>query len=142
MGYMRTDPERTSILEPPRTLVEERIGALRCLPLELAGGRIVMPYHHRVRGRSLLHNKGTSISAVIYSDDGGATWSRSPSRLTSPCAPGYNGNTFGRPVDASHSTITSSCPYNQSTCSWESPVIRSQRDGRPLIVGIHTTRTV
>ncbi|WP_395736598.1 sialidase family protein [Prosthecobacter sp.] len=61
----------------------------------LASGRLLVPH-----GSFLPHSKaapptGRHETVIEYSDDGGATWQLSASRLTSPCYDGFNGANEG-----------------------------------------------
>lgn len=61
----------------------------------LASGRLLVPH-----GSFLPHAKaepptGRHETVIEYSDDGGANWQLSASRLTSPCYAGYNGSNEG-----------------------------------------------
>lgn len=61
----------------------------------LTSGRLLVPH-----GSFLPHGKaepptGRHETVVEYSDDGGASWQLSASRLTSPCYAGYNGSNEG-----------------------------------------------
>ena len=62
---------------------------------QLRSGRLVLPFAIWVTGRPKAPPTGSHVSTVLYSDDGGATWEQSPSRLTAPCHAGYNGNNYG-----------------------------------------------
>ncbi|WP_449072825.1 sialidase family protein [Prosthecobacter sp.] len=61
----------------------------------LSSGRLLVPH-----GSFLPHGKaapptGRHETVIEYSDDGGATWQLSASRLTSPCYAGFNGANEG-----------------------------------------------
>ena len=62
---------------------------------QLPGGRILVPY-----GSFQLHAKavpptGRHKTIVQFSDDGGATWQESDSKLSAPCYAGFNGSNEG-----------------------------------------------
>lgn len=70
-------------------------GALR-EAVQMDNGRIIVPFGSWKKGdEDLPDYTGDNYSTVIYSDDGGNTWNTSPSRLTSPVYPNYNGNNYG-----------------------------------------------
>jgi hypothetical protein len=63
---------------------------------QIASGRIVVPFAAwKKPGEEVRPNTGSNYTTCVYSDDGGATWKLSPSKLTSPCREGYNGNNYG-----------------------------------------------
>lgn len=62
----------------------------------LRSGRIVVPFAAwKKPGEVVAKSTGSNYTTAVYSDDGGTTWKQSPSKLTSPCKPGYNGNNYG-----------------------------------------------
>ena len=82
-----TDCEQSRVIVP-----DVFIGALFDA-ICLESGRILVPYHYRVRQRK--PPTGENNTTVIYSDDNGETWTQSSTMLTAPCFEGYNGNNFG-----------------------------------------------
>ena len=65
----------------PMTIVEGAIGVPRCT-LQLESGRLLVPFHIEVRGEDLTYGRCDSTAA--FSDDGGATWQVSESRMRAP----------------------------------------------------------
>jgi hypothetical protein len=62
----------------------------------LSSGRIVVPFAAwKKLGEEVAPDTGSNYSTAVYSDDGGQNWTVSPSKLTAPCTPGYNGNNYG-----------------------------------------------
>jgi len=63
--------------------------------LQLSSGRILMPFAAWIGGRPDGPPNGPNETTAVYSDDDGATWKRSPSRLTAPVHQRFNGATHG-----------------------------------------------
>lgn len=61
----------------------------------LRGGRILVPHGSMIPHAKAVPPTGRHETVVEYSDDGGATWRLSESRLTSPCYEGFNGSNEG-----------------------------------------------
>ena len=62
---------------------------------QLSNGRLLVPHgSFQPHGRTV-PPIGRHKTVIEYSDDGGATWSLSPSELTSPCYVGFNGSNEG-----------------------------------------------
>jgi hypothetical protein len=62
----------------------------------LRSGRIVVPFAAwKKPGEVVAESTGSNYTTAVYSDTRGVTWKQSPSKLTSPCTPGYNGNNYG-----------------------------------------------
>jgi len=80
--------------EEPKLAWEGYTGAVMMYG-QLSTGRIVVPFGKWVPNRPTAPPTGSSVSMTIYSDDDGATWHQSPSELTSPCFPEYNGSNYG-----------------------------------------------
>lgn len=78
--------------DPPQLLFEGWVGQIMT-PTTLPSGRIVMPFHSAVRDR--VEPTGASVSTVAWSDDRGATWQVSTSRLTAPVSADFNGSLDG-----------------------------------------------
>ena len=80
--------------EPPRRVFEGYVGSIQQI-LQLRGGRILMPFAAWIGGRPQAPPNGPNETTAVYSDDDGATWKRSPARLTAPVIEGYNGGNVG-----------------------------------------------
>lgn len=61
----------------------------------LASGRLLVPHGSLLPHAKAVPPTGRHETVVEYSDDGGARWTVSDSRLTSPCYPGFNGANEG-----------------------------------------------
>lgn len=63
---------------------------------QLASGRLVVPFAAwNMPDDAVVPDTGLNYTTAVTSDDSGATWQLAPSRLTSPCTPGFNGNNYG-----------------------------------------------
>ncbi|NUM53858.1 MAG: exo-alpha-sialidase [Candidatus Hydrogenedentes bacterium] len=62
---------------------------------QLPNGRIVVPFAYWVPGLEDGPPVGSNRTTSVVSDDGGATWSKPVSALTSPCYPDHNGSNNG-----------------------------------------------
>ncbi|MFN7937726.1 MAG: sialidase family protein [Bryobacteraceae bacterium] len=80
--------------QAPQRIYEGYCGSLRAA-IETRRGRIVVPFAAWVAGRASGPPLGSNEVTAVYSDDKGATWRLSPSRLTSPCVADYNGSNYG-----------------------------------------------
>lgn len=78
----------------PQRIFEGYVGSINGWT-QLANGRIVLPFAYWVGGRPEGPPTGANITTVVYSDDGGRSWRRSPAKLTAPCYQGYNGSNYG-----------------------------------------------
>ena len=78
----------------PRMVYHGAVGALRGLAVTTSG-RIVIPFSTADPTRKAGPPIGYFYTTSIASDDDGATWQVSPSRLTAPCTDGYNGGNYG-----------------------------------------------
>jgi hypothetical protein len=78
----------------PQRIFEGYVGSINGMA-QLDNGRIVLPFAYWLGGQAEAPPSGCNITTVIYSDDGGATWKQSPSKLTAPCYAGYNGANYG-----------------------------------------------
>lgn len=58
-------------------------------------GRLLVPFGSFQPHGRLTPPHGRHKTVIQYSDDNGATWTESESRLVSPCYPGFNGNNEG-----------------------------------------------
>lgn len=61
----------------------------------LRSGRILVPHGSMIPHAKAIPPTGRHETVIEYSDDGGATWRLSESRLTSPCYEGFNGSNEG-----------------------------------------------
>ncbi len=61
----------------------------------LASGRLIVPHGSFLPHAKTVPPTGRHETVVEYSDDGGASWQLSASRLTSPCYAGFNGANEG-----------------------------------------------
>jgi hypothetical protein len=75
-------------------IFEGVVGALRGVT-QLKSGRILLPVGMWLAGRKAGLPTGAHEVSAMYSDDNGATWQMSPSRLVAPCYEGYNGSNYG-----------------------------------------------
>lgn len=91
--HVKSSRGRTAWSEP-RRIFEGYCGALQGV-FQLKSGRILAPFADWRPGVPTTPPTGPSETTLIYSDDGGATWRRSPARLTAPCFEGYNGANYG-----------------------------------------------
>lgn len=91
--HVRSTGDRTAWTEP-RRIFEGYCGAIQGV-FQLRSGRIIAPFADWIGGRRRGPPTGPSETTCVYSDDGGATWKPSPSRLTAPCYEDYNGGNYG-----------------------------------------------
>jgi len=91
--HQRTTAGRTKWEEPNR-IFEGYCGALLDFK-ELSDGRLVCPFAWWVPKRPCAPPVGANLCTVFYSDDGGRTWTKSKSDLSSPCYPDFVGNNYG-----------------------------------------------
>lgn len=61
----------------------------------LAGGRLLVPHGSMIPHAKAAPPAGRHETVIEYSDDGGASWRLSASRLTAPCHEGFNGSNEG-----------------------------------------------
>jgi hypothetical protein len=61
----------------------------------LKSGRLLVPHGSMIPHAKAVPPTGRHETVIEYSDDGGATWKLSESRLTSPCYEGFNGSNEG-----------------------------------------------
>lgn len=79
----------------PKRIWEGYCGAVMDVK-QLKNGRIVVPFAAwKKPGETVAPSTGLNYTTVVTSDDGGANWKTSSTRLTSPCHTGYNGNNYG-----------------------------------------------
>lgn len=80
--------------EPAQRIFEGYVGSLNCV-LQLKSGRILLPFAEWIGGREQGPPKGANETTLVYSDDGGISWQRSPAQLTAPRYTDYNGSGYG-----------------------------------------------
>ena len=61
----------------------------------LANGRLLVPHGSMLPHAKAVPPTGRHETVIEYSDDGGASWQLSASKLTSPCFDGFNGSNEG-----------------------------------------------
>lgn len=61
----------------------------------LASGRLLVPHGSYLPHAKAVPPTGRHETVIEYSDDGGASWQLSASKLTTPCYEGYNGSNEG-----------------------------------------------
>jgi hypothetical protein len=91
--HQRTTGKRTK-WEKPEVIFEGYCGALLDFK-QLSTGRLVCPFAWWVPKRPCAPPIGANLCTVFYSDDGGRTWTKSKSDLSSPCYPDFVGNNYG-----------------------------------------------
>ncbi len=79
---------------PGQRIFEGVVGAMRGVT-QLKSGRIVLPVGMWLAGRRAGLPTGAHEVSAMYSDDNGASWQMSPSRLVAPCYDGFNGSNYG-----------------------------------------------
>lgn len=94
LWHCRTSEGRTQWNEPKR-IWEGYCGAVMDFK-QLRRGRLVVPFAAwKKPGETVAPETGSNYTTAVTSLDGGDTWELSPSKLTSPCFAGYNGNNYG-----------------------------------------------
>ncbi len=78
----------------PKVLFEGSVGPPRCA-IELKSGRILYPFDHALGDRDTNYPTGIGEVTCAYSDDGGDSWSFSPSKLTTPVDRVYRAPNYG-----------------------------------------------
>ncbi|NLX95437.1 MAG: exo-alpha-sialidase [Rhodopirellula sp.] len=78
----------------PNVIFEGYCGALLDFK-QLSTGRLVCPFAWWVPERPCAPPVGANLCTVFYSDDGGDTWTKSESDLSSPCYANFVGNNYG-----------------------------------------------
>lgn len=91
--HFRSTDKQTKWTQPVR-IFEGYTGAISSA-IQMANGRIVMPVGMWIAGRPRSAPFGPHEVTTIYSDDDGATFKMSPSRLISPVSDDYNGDKVG-----------------------------------------------
>ncbi|MBI4559611.1 MAG: exo-alpha-sialidase [Candidatus Hydrogenedentes bacterium] len=80
--------------DPPQRVFAGYVGSINSVT-QLSRGRIVVPFAEWIARRPEGPPTGANEITCVYSDDGGETWSQSPSRLTAPCYTDFNGSGYG-----------------------------------------------
>lgn len=80
--------------DPPQRIFEGYVGSINNVT-QLSTGRIIVPFAKWIGKRPQGPPTGANVTTCVYSDDGGATWSLSPSELTAPCYTDFNGSGYG-----------------------------------------------
>lgn len=70
-------------------------GAMLGTAVQTQSGRLVFPMQEWLPNVPKGPPTGNHYTSVLYSDDKGATWTKSPARLVAPVKEGYNGNNYG-----------------------------------------------
>ena len=91
--HLRTAEKRTK-WEEPNVIYRGYCGALLDFK-QLSTGRLVAPFAWWVPKRPCAPPVGANLCTVFLSDDGGRTWTKSPSDISSPCYPNFVGNNYG-----------------------------------------------
>jgi len=91
--HQRTTTGRTQWLEP-NVIYEGYCGAIMDFK-QLRTGRLVAPFAWWVPNRPVAPPIGANLCTTFHSDDGGTTWAKSASDVSSPCYPGFVGNNYG-----------------------------------------------
>jgi hypothetical protein len=91
--HQRTVNGRTKWLEP-NIVYEGYCGAIMDFK-QLKSGRLVAPFAWWVPNRPVAPPIGANLCTTFHSDDGGKTWTKSDSDVSSPCYPGFVGNNYG-----------------------------------------------
>ncbi len=93
LWHLRSQDNGKTWTEPSR-IFEGYCGSFQQV-VELRSGTLVLPFARWIPNRPSAPPTGSNVTTVVYSRDGGATWSVSPAELTAPCAAGFNGNNYG-----------------------------------------------
>lgn len=93
LHHLRSTDKRTKWTEP-RRIYEGYCGSIQGV-FQLDNGRILAPFAHWRPNIPTTPPTGPNVCTVVYSDDGGKSWKRSPAALTAPCINGYNGSNYG-----------------------------------------------
>jgi len=83
-----------TVWEKPKRIFGGYVGSVNGLT-QLSNGRILLPFGEWIAGVPEGPPTGAHVTTVIYSEDGGDTWKKSPSRLTAPCYTDFNGSGYG-----------------------------------------------
>ncbi len=91
--HMKTHNAGT-VWQKPKMIFKGYVGSINGLT-QLSSGRILLPFAAWVGGRPEGPPAGANVSTLVYSDDGGNTWQKSPAELTAPCYTDFNGSGYG-----------------------------------------------
>ncbi len=91
--HQRTTNGRTKWLKP-NIVFEGYCGAIMDFK-QLKSGRLITPFAWWVPHRPVAPPVGANLCTSFQSYDGGATWTKSASDVSSPCYPGFVGNNYG-----------------------------------------------
>lgn len=91
--HLHSTDGRTKWTQPQR-IFEGYCGSLQGV-FQLKSGRIIAPFADWLPGVPTAPPTGPSVTTCVYSDDKGATWKRSESKLTAPCHDGANMANYG-----------------------------------------------
>ncbi len=91
--HLRTTNGRTQWLEP-NIIYAGYCGAIMDFK-QLRSGRLITPFAWWVPHRPVAPPLGANLCTTFHSDDGGKTWTKSGSDISSPCYPGFVGNNYG-----------------------------------------------
>ena len=83
-----------AVWEKPKMIFKGYVGSINGLT-QLSSGRILLPFAAWVGGQPEGPPVGANQSTLVYSDDDGDTWRKSPSDLTAPCYTDFNGSGYG-----------------------------------------------
>ncbi len=78
----------------PTRIFEGYVGSINGM-VQLANGRIVLPFAYWLAGVPEGPPTGNNVVTTVFSDDGGKTWQRPAAKLTVPCYANYNGENLG-----------------------------------------------
>ena len=93
LWQLRSSAGRT-IWSDPQKIFSGYIGSLQGA-LQLRSGRIIVPFATAVPALREGPPTGSSVTTLVYSDDGGRSWLQSPANLKAPCEDTYNGSNYG-----------------------------------------------
>jgi hypothetical protein len=83
-----------TVWEKPKMIFKGYVGSINGLT-QLSNGRILLPFAAWIGDRPEGPPVGANVSTLVYSDDGGDTWQKSPAELTAPCYTDFNGSGYG-----------------------------------------------
>ncbi len=72
--------------ERPKRIFAGYVGALRAM-IQLDSGRILLPFGQWVAEHGTKKPTGSNHVRILFSDDGGSSWKKSPAALTAPVKP-------------------------------------------------------
>jgi len=93
IGYSRKAAEATE-WEALRIIFEGYVGAIMDVK-QLSSGRILLPFAEWLLGQKEGGQTGPERTTLLYSDDHGVSWRKSPAQLVAPCYTDYNGSAYG-----------------------------------------------